>query len=105
MKWNFDQKFTQMSGIAKSKIVNNKYEINKLSIIKSQIIHPGVKCQNCLKEPIIGIRYQCTECNNYNLCSECEEKNSIANAHPHNFIKIRNVLFTWFHKINHFFFQ
>ena len=86
---NFEQKFTQVSGLTKSKILNNKYGINKLSIIKSQIIHPGFKCQNCLKEPIIGIRYKCTVCNNYNLCSECEEKNSIANAHPHNFIKIR----------------
>ena len=86
---NYDQKFTQISRITKSKIVNNKYGINKLSIIKNQIIHPGFKCQNCLKEPIIGIRYQCSVCNNYNLCSECEEKNSIANVHPHNFIKIR----------------
>ena len=86
---SFNQKFTQMSGITKSKIVNNKYGINKLSIIKSQVIHPGFKCQNCLKEPIIGIRYKCTVCPNYDLCSECEEKNSITNAHPHNFLKIR----------------
>ena len=86
---NYEQKFTQVSGITKSKIVNNKYGMNELSIIKSQVIHPGFKCQNCLKEPIIGIRYQCSVCNNYNLCSECEDKNSIANGHPHNFIKIR----------------
>ena len=85
----FEQKFTQMSALTKSKIVSNKYGMKELSKIKCQTIHPGVKCQNCFKEPIIGIRYKCTACSNYNLCSACEEKNSSVNAHPHNFIKIR----------------
>ena len=52
-------------------------------------IHHGFKCEKCFKEPIEGIRYKCSVCSNYNLCNECEEKNSLSNEHSHNFIKIR----------------
>ena len=48
-----------------------------------------IKCKKCFKEPIIGYRYKCSECNNYNLCQDCEEQNAISGDHPHNFIKIR----------------
>ena len=55
--------------------------------------HKGIKCQRCMKEPIIGIRYKCSECKDYNLCEKCEEDNSINNFHnkEHNFIKIRET--------------
>ena len=43
-------------------------------------------------EPIIGFRYKCSQCQNYNLCQVCEEQNSLNLNHPHNFIKIRNEL-------------
>ena len=66
-------------------------ELNKniLNLPKCKTIHYGKKCQRCFKDPIIGIRYHCSKCNNYNLCEKCEEENSISNDHPHLFIKIR----------------
>ena len=60
--------------------------------IKCETVHDGIKCQKCFQEPIIGYRYKCSVCNDYNLCQNCEEKNSISEDHPHDFIKIRKNL-------------
>ena len=43
----------------------------------------------CHKMPIVGFRYKCSQCKDYNLCQDCEEKNSIKDEHPHDFIKLR----------------
>jgi len=67
---------------------NNKY--NELIGNLNKYIHHGIKCKKCFEEPIIGYRYKCSICKNYNLCEKCEEKNEISKAHPHNFIKIGN---------------
>ena len=70
-------------------IYKNKIDKMNESINIYKAIHHGFKCEKCFKEPIEGIRYKCSVCFNYNLCNECEEKNSLLNEHPHNFIKIR----------------
>jgi len=44
-------------------------------------------CKKCAY-PIIGTRYFCTACDNYNLCEACES----VSTHPHNFLKIRYAL-------------
>ena len=43
----------------------------------------------CFQEPIIGYRYKCSVCNNYNICEKCEEVNLQTEEHPHDFIKIK----------------
>ena len=54
------------------------------------LVHQGIKCDQCQKMPIIGHRYKCPKCLNYNLCEECEENNADINFHPHlDFILIR----------------
>ena len=73
--------------------MNEMSEIISKSKIKSQnesmcnTVHEGVKCQKCNQYPIIGYRYKCSVCNNYNLCQNCEENSE----HEHDFIKIRKV--------------
>ena len=73
----------------------NKYNIDKNEVNLNQnicnTIHNGIKCEKCFQEPIIGCRYKCSVCNNYNLCEKCEEKNYNLKEykHEHNFIKIR----------------
>jgi hypothetical protein len=46
-------------------------------------------CDSCNKY-ILGVRYKCSVCLDYDLCSACEEKNMTQNFHPekHYFLKI-----------------
>ena len=55
------------------------------NVNKSQIktVHKNISCNECKKNPIVGVRYKCLECFDYNLCDECEK---IIN-HEHNFLK------------------
>jgi len=48
--------------------------------------HHGVTCDGC-ERPLYGIRYKCTECDDFDLCEECEAKEE----HPkeHVTLKIR----------------
>ena len=75
-------------------ISESKLRINEQSKnIKnsSLMLHQGIKCERCQTLPIIGHRYKCPKCLNYNLCEECEQLNSETEFHPHkNFILIRN---------------
>ena len=49
-------------------------------------IHKGYTCDGCGMKPIVGIRYNCKTCQNFNYCENCMEKN--ANTHKHEFNKI-----------------
>ena len=62
----------------------NKFKNEKQSNFE---VHSGIKCQKCFITPIIGIRYKCSVCNNYNLCEKCEKENSESMYHPHIFLK------------------
>ena len=79
------EKYNKLTNEIKKNMENNN------SILKSSIntVHNGIKCSHCFIEPIVGIRYKCSHCNEYNLCQECEEKNSETGKHPYDFIKIR----------------
>jgi len=52
-------------------------------------IHKDITCEGCKLNPIIGIRYKCSECKNFNYCEACEEINNKNHVHP--FIKMRNL--------------
>jgi len=66
-------------------IISDKNRINK-----SKTVHKKIKCEHCFMKPIVGLRYKCSICQNYNLCEKCEEKNEETQKHSHDFIKIRN---------------
>ena len=64
---------------------------NKISMTSCDTIHNKIKCDKCKKNPIIGIRYKCTICDNYNLCEKCEDDNQNEKFHDlnHDFIRIK----------------
>ena len=82
----------------KNELDNNKKQISNFSSCKT--VHDGIKCDMCLKMPIIGCRYKCSICDNYNLCENCEEENANFQSHNHNFIKIRKKEETLTKQIN-----
>jgi hypothetical protein len=45
-------------------------------------VHDSVTCDNCQCCPIIGARYKCCVCCNYDLCSKCEASGKHDQAHP-----------------------
>ena len=54
--------------------------------VSNKIIHFGVKCDGCGKFPIVGCRYKCAVCHNFDYCEDCENKYSEQHNHP--FLKI-----------------
>lgn len=52
------------------------------------LVHEGFECKGCLKNPIVGIRYECPECPQFNLCETCEAKID----HDHNLLKIKKLV-------------
>ena len=54
-----------------SKIVSQSKLNQKKS--KNNYVHEGIKCNNCGMFPIVGIRYKCLECDNFNCCEKCEQ--------------------------------
>lgn len=41
---------------------------------KNHHVHFGVTCDNCESGPIIGFRYKCMECEDFDVCAACEGK-------------------------------
>jgi hypothetical protein len=59
-----------------------------LNYPKEEVItHYRVTCDGCGLSPIVGTRYKCTVCRNFDYCEACENSNSA--SHQHAFIKIR----------------
>jgi len=52
--------------------------------------HTNVRCDSCGANPIVGIRYKCGNCADFDLCSNCEAYNPHDNTHV--FLKIRRPI-------------
>ena len=65
-----------------SKKIEKKIENNS----EGKAIHHDYICDGCQMEPIIGNRYKCTICNDFDYCDACEAK--FRDQHKHPFLKI-----------------
>ncbi|KAJ8047380.1 ZZ-type zinc finger-containing protein P35G2.11c [Holothuria leucospilota] len=65
---------------------NGKHPGHELQIFDgSEFVHSSVVCDNCEEAPMIGKRFKCQTCGNYDLCQCCKEKG----VHPdHKFKEI-----------------
>ena len=68
------------AAIERSEILRASKELER-----TQGVHVNVWCNGCSQKPIIGCRYKCSVCENFDFCSVCEE----TRKHDHPFIKIR----------------
>lgn len=50
--------------------------------------HMDTACDACGANPIVGVRFKCGNCSNYDLCASCEIKSSELHDEDHVFIKI-----------------
>ena len=61
-------------------------KFKKGETIDGRAIHHEYICDGCDKGPIIGNRYKCTVCDDFDYCEACEEK--FRDQHKHPFLKI-----------------
>ena len=53
---------------------------------EGKAIHRWVSCNGCGMNPIVGTRYRCSVCDNFDYCENCQQ--IYKNEHNHEFIKI-----------------
>ncbi|KAL3852373.1 hypothetical protein ACJMK2_016026 [Sinanodonta woodiana] len=47
------------------------YELRAFDIAQVGIVHTGIRCTSCSANPIRGMRWSCSDCNNVELCTKC----------------------------------
>lgn len=56
---------------------------------RSNVIHRGITCDGCNARPVVGVRYKCSECPDFDLCEDCEAKD----VHNHHvFLKLKHPM-------------
>lgn len=51
----------------------------------SKVVHARIECDGCGEGPIVGVRYKCSVCPDFDYCERCEARIE----HPHPFIKLK----------------
>jgi hypothetical protein len=76
------------SFVKKENKIEEKIEEEKKKVeVKGPVVHSRVNCDGCGQRGIIGIRYKCSVCPDFDFCSNCE-----ANVeHEHPFLKIKTL--------------
>ncbi len=66
-----------------------KEELKKSEAKLNKVVHNNIICNNCFKKNFNGKRFICAECNNYNLCQDCEKLFYQKQIHPRDHTLIR----------------
>ena len=71
-----------------------KSELAKNEEILNKQIHKKIICNNCLNKDFKGKRFICAECDNFNLCQDCEKIFYLKQIHPrdHTLIQVNKAL-------------
>lgn len=76
---------SQMRSIIQEEIDKSMGNLVSSNIESFKIVHYNVKCKGCGKKPILGVRYRCSVCSNFNYCQICEQEH----YHIHPFLKYK----------------
>ena len=85
-----EEKKEEFNPIINFKPINDVINLFGAFFQKDKPIHFPVSCNGCGTFPIIGNRYKCTVCENFNYCEKCEAK--LSGQHQHPFLKIYKSL-------------
>ena len=55
-------------------------EVHAMKHSEKVFTHHGYVCDGCDQGPILGSRFKCTTCGDFDLCATCEERCN--HAHP-----------------------
>ena len=96
--WNENEKklmpiFQSLTPKSKNNILRKTQKLEDLYTdiyVKNKEVHEDIKCEKCFMTPIIGSRYFCRICQNYNLCEKCYKMNQVSQEHNHQFIKYKS---------------
>lgn len=55
--------------------------------VNAEVVHAHVTCDECHASPIVGVRYKCVVCPDFDVCVNCEAKST----HAHPFLKIKHL--------------
>jgi hypothetical protein len=44
-----------------------------IEVPAAPVLHPHYSCDGCAQQPIIGTRFRCTNCYNFDLCQACKD--------------------------------
>ena len=75
---------------SKLKLQEDNDNENDIETPSSVEIHNGSVCNGCGDFPIIGIRYKCVECKDFDFCEKCHAENKFIHKHP--FYKLRFII-------------
>lgn len=84
------EQLNNIIGGIKNNFNNVKDKVNNLIKKEEKVeenVHTRVICDGCGMKPIVGVRYKCTVCKNFDYCENCEKTKGEAHQHP--FLKIR----------------
>lgn len=70
--------------------LNNFYDLCALDNASLGVTHPTVTCNSCRKKGVIGMRWKCKWCYDYDLCNSCYMSDKHDISHPFERIQINN---------------
>lgn len=84
-----ESKNIQIAILNELKIISQK-SINPVPVPVNNQVHLGISCDCCGTMNIIGMRYKCIFCKNFDMCEQCEAKTTTHDP-SHLFVKVKDT--------------
>ena len=71
--------------------IKKELDILKYNHSTKHIVHLGINCNQCKKQNLIGMRYKCFQCADYDVCEDCERYLNHFHDNSHFFLRIHDT--------------